>query len=260
MGIVKILTNLLPKKQKYISEIKAYEYHSDMEIISNIQSNRWNNVIHHRELKLLLQDCEQARAAYPHFSFEKLTEGRWFLLDKDTFPLLPENMQKNMGCAHEIRSLMPVVRPQFSKRTSPEEATSYLKKEEQRKYEKHIRELRENGPSFSSGSIMVSYNKSKNEVIVKNTPYRTSIGTIWEFPFVLEEWISLDCWVTLETIKNLPSFQQVRKSFVKIKPRVSGIPFSGPPEDAFLRMQAESEEIERREFSLREELGLNAVH
>ena len=258
MKVVEMLSKLLFRKQKNISGVKACGHDSDMKIIDSIRYGGPVHALHYRELKLLLQDCEQARAAYPHLSFEALTEGRWFLLDKDTFPLWPKNMQKNFGSSREVRSLMPVVRSQFSERASSEATALYLEKEKQQKYEERIRTLKENGPSFSRGDLAVSYNKIWMEVIVTNTPFQTSIGTIWEFPFILEEWFSLDVFVTLETIKNLPSFQQARKSFIKIKPRIPGF-FSSSPENAFAQMRKESEEIEQREFSLREKLGLTAV-
>lgn len=262
MNIDNLLFSLF-RKVKFLLSNKREGYASDLDIIRDIQSGCVKNALCYRELKFLLDDCKRAQSAYPELSFEEITEGRWFLIGEEAFSLLPEGMQKNLGSPREVRALMPVVRAMFLKRTSLEDAALNLGTKKRREDEERVRNIKENGPYVSSGEFQVSYDKSKKEIIVKRTPNRTSIGTVWKFPFIWEEWTNFDSWITIEKIKSLPSFRQVEESFFRMKPRISGMFFPVTDsqenwrEEWVAYQEREREAIERQELPLREKLGLN---
>ena len=236
------------------------EYAPKLEVVRDVQVGS-SDALSCEVLKFLLEDCDRAQAAYPDFSLEQLIERRWLLVGEDAFPLLPETTQKNFGSPREVRTLIPVVRSQFIKRVSLEDATLFLERKKQQQQEERLRRLREEGPPRCwSSDFSISYDREQGIVTVDNTPHRTTVGTRWKFPFVLEEWIPLvDDQIHIKAIKKLPSFQRAEESFFRIKPNVSGEPFQGSIEDWRKHERREVEAIEQQELPLREKLGINYV-
>jgi hypothetical protein len=171
--------------------------------------------LNHEDMKFIRDDVRGARAAYPNVKFEDLTSARWFLFDlsakvsADGFLNAHCVVDRDTGQKYLESAYLSVVRPEFPNRADAAATERYFTEQKRKQEMARRKRLEEDGPFMmwsGNGSLSVSYYAPKDRVTIKRTEHGASIEKRWRFPFVLDEWLSINesSWADIQT---LPSFK-----------------------------------------------------
>lgn len=180
-----------------------------------------------RDFELLRQDRRRARAAYPNVDQDKLFNDAWFNVPLSS--KVPDSFCTS-GNSNGTQGddgkwyldggcYMATVRPEFTKRASPEETKAFFVALKAKETADTIKRLQTDGYMFSAGgsggSLSVDCTSAKGCVVTQADEW-ASKGHEYRFPYVPEEWASQP--FDMDAIRKVSSFARAIVKVIDVQP------------------------------------------